>query len=129
MLLRNLNQYSYGKRNEACPICQAPCVVGISGLALVENTGDETLASKHYKFIGSVAFRNNIEIIIDDTIYTIMRSQVADLGEKGYYTVVMEDAHGAVEISVRSMERLLQGIVRYVEDEHKQACIEAIQAL
>lgn len=31
-----------------CPECGGPCTMTWSGLELVENTGDETLATKHY---------------------------------------------------------------------------------
>ena len=36
-----------------CPECGAPCTLSWSGLDLVENTGDETLATKHYEFVYS----------------------------------------------------------------------------
>jgi hypothetical protein len=37
---------------EPCPTCGAPCSVELSGLHLVEATGDETLASKNFKYTG-----------------------------------------------------------------------------
>lgn len=39
-----------------CPTCSAPCKISWSGLELVANTGDESLASKHYHFDQSVSF-------------------------------------------------------------------------
>lgn len=35
-----------------CPECGSPCRIEWSGLELVENTGDETLATKHYRPVG-----------------------------------------------------------------------------
>lgn len=34
---------------EKCPTCGGDCTMSWSGLDLVSNTGDETLAQKHYK--------------------------------------------------------------------------------
>lgn len=46
---------------QKCPECGGPCKMEWSGLDLVSNTGDETLASKHYI---SLAVSPKFEILV-----------------------------------------------------------------
>lgn len=36
------------KQTTPCPTCGSPCTISWSGLDMVENSGDETLATKNY---------------------------------------------------------------------------------
>lgn len=53
-----VTKVKFWREVDECPTCGAASTMSWSGLELVENSGDETLASKHYKQIQQV----NIDI-------------------------------------------------------------------
>lgn len=53
-----VTKVKFWREGYECPTCGAPSTMSWSGLELVENSGDETLAAKHYQHIQNV----NIDI-------------------------------------------------------------------
>jgi sensor domain CHASE-containing protein len=57
-------------------------MMGWSGLELVANSGDETLASKHYKSVGIEAYKSALRKAIEGNIENV-KSVINELEENG----------------------------------------------